>query len=89
LFRHSTHARLAVAEHRTRRTAKKVQFGLLRLLHVMPAVHVISRIWERHFANTGKTREEAFELPERLLGKAWAENDESAAESMLKQSEKR
>ena len=55
----------------------------------MPAVHVISRIWERHFANTGKTREEAFELPERLLGKAWAENDESAAESMLKQSEKR
>lgn len=46
------------------------------------------RFWERHFANTGKTREEAMELLERLLGKAWAEQDESAAESKLKRSGK-
>lgn len=47
------------------------------------------RFWERHFADTGKTREEAMELLERLVGKAWAKQDESTAESAIKQSETR
>ena len=44
------------------------------------------RFWERHFANTGQTREEAIAMLEKLLGREWSRSAESAVEAAMKRS---
>ena len=41
--------------------------------------------WERHFQNTGQSREEAMQLLRRLLGDRWAEKSLTDAESAIVQ----
>ena len=39
--------------------------------------------WERHFQNTGQSRDEAMQLLRRLLGDHWAEKSLADAESAI------
>jgi hypothetical protein len=45
------------------------------------------RFWERHFANTGQTPEEAIRMLEKLLGRSVSRATETDAEAALKASE--
>lgn len=43
------------------------------------------RFWERHFAESGKTKEETIEILRDLFGDAWSEQDEAGVQAGLKQ----